>query len=82
MDTPWTEIIKGTNNYTWFRAREIVTGWNTAGQSIEVAGHAEAVHRGEVIVLAVPFTSIDALLAKSNSISMSDHFRARERSST
>jgi hypothetical protein len=35
MDTPWTEIIKGTNNYTWFRAREIVTGWNTAGQSIE-----------------------------------------------
>ncbi len=53
------------------RAREIVTGWNTPGQSIEVAGNAEAVDRGEVIVLAVPFTSIDALLGEVGS-----HFKA------
>src|SRR5580765_3170681 len=53
------------------RAREIVTGWNTPGESIEVAGNAEAVDRGEVIVLAVPFTSIDALLGEVGS-----HFKA------
>ena len=53
------------------RAREIVTGWNTPGQSIEVAGNAEAVDRGEVVVLAVPFTSIDALLGE-----VEPHFKA------
>jgi NADPH-dependent F420 reductase len=52
-------------------AREIVTGWNTPGQSIEVAGNAEAVDRGEVIVLAVPFTSIDELLGE-----VEPHFKA------
>lgn len=48
-------------------ARGIVTGWNTPGHPIEVAGNAEAVDRGEVIVLAVPFTSIDALLGEVGS---------------
>ena len=48
-------------------AREIVTGWKTHGQSIEVAGNAEAVDRGDTIVLAVPFTSIDALLGEVGS---------------
>jgi NADPH-dependent F420 reductase len=52
-------------------ARGIVTGWNTPGQSIEVAGNAEAVDRGEVIVLAVPFMSIDALLGE-----VGPHFNA------
>ncbi len=53
------------------RAREIVIGWNMPGQSIEVAGNAQAVDRGDVIVLAVPFTTIDTLLVEVGS-----HFKA------
>ena len=44
------------------RARATVAGWETGGQPIEVAGHADAVRQGDVSILAVPFTSIDALL--------------------
>ena len=44
------------------RARATVAGWEASGQPIEVAGHAEAVRQGDVSILAVPFTSIDALL--------------------
>jgi 8-hydroxy-5-deazaflavin:NADPH oxidoreductase len=44
------------------RARDIVAGWSAAGTPIEVADYASAVERAGVIVLAVPFTSIDALL--------------------
>jgi len=44
------------------RARATVAGWAASGQPIEVAGHADAVRQGDVSILAVPFTSIDALL--------------------
>jgi 8-hydroxy-5-deazaflavin:NADPH oxidoreductase len=44
------------------RARATVAGWEARGQRIDVASHTDAVRRGEVSILAVPFTSIDALL--------------------
>lgn len=48
------------------RARATVSSWGVAwgadGQPIEVADHAAAVGQGDVTVLAVPFTSVDALL--------------------
>jgi NADPH-dependent F420 reductase len=62
-------VIVGSRNPE--QARGIVAGWNTAGQSIEVAGNTEAVARGEVVILAVPFTTIDALL-----VEVGPHFNA------
>jgi hypothetical protein len=53
-------VIVGSRNPE--HAREIVAAWNAPGQPIEAAGYAEAVDRSGVIVLAVPFTSIDAML--------------------
>jgi 8-hydroxy-5-deazaflavin:NADPH oxidoreductase len=53
------------------KARGIVDGWNSPGAPIEVAGNAEAVERGEIVILAVPFTTIDALLDE-----VRPHFRA------
>jgi NADPH-dependent F420 reductase len=44
------------------RARATVAGWEARGQPIEVASHTAAVRQCEVSILAVPFTSIDALL--------------------
>jgi NADPH-dependent F420 reductase len=53
------------------KARGIVDGWDSPGAPIEVAGNAEAVERGEIVILAVPFTTIDALLDE-----VRPHFRA------
>ena len=46
------------------RARETVAGWSmtTTGPPVEVADNAAAVARAEVVVLAVPFASVDPLL--------------------
>jgi 8-hydroxy-5-deazaflavin:NADPH oxidoreductase len=44
------------------RARADVAGWSATGQPIEVASHAAAVEQGDVSILAVPFTTVDALL--------------------
>ena len=44
------------------RARDAVAGWGATGQAIDVADNATAVEQGDVTVLAVPFTSVDALL--------------------
>ena len=44
------------------RARDAVAGWGATGQAIDVADNATAVERGDVTVLAVPFTSVDAML--------------------
>jgi 8-hydroxy-5-deazaflavin:NADPH oxidoreductase len=46
------------------RARETVAGWGAAGRSIDVAGNAAAVEQCDVTLLAVPFTSIEGLLAE------------------
>ncbi len=43
------------------RARAVVAGWRAA-QPIEIAHNAAAVEQCDVCVLAVPFTSVDALL--------------------
>jgi NADPH-dependent F420 reductase len=44
------------------RARATVAGWGATGQPIDVASHAAAVEQSDVSILAVPFTSVDALL--------------------
>jgi 8-hydroxy-5-deazaflavin:NADPH oxidoreductase len=44
------------------RARAAVAEWAAAGQPIDVAGNADAVGQSDVVVLAVPFRSVDALL--------------------
>jgi NADPH-dependent F420 reductase len=46
------------------RARQAVAGWMTSAEStpLEVADNATAVARARVIVLAVPFTSVDVTL--------------------
>ena len=44
------------------RARAAVDGWGEAAAAIEVADYATAAGGAEVIVLAVPFTALDALL--------------------
>jgi NADPH-dependent F420 reductase len=46
------------------RARDAVTKWGASGPPIEVAGNAAAVERSDVTVLAVPFASVDGLLAE------------------
>jgi 8-hydroxy-5-deazaflavin:NADPH oxidoreductase len=46
------------------RARETVATWGDHCESIEVADNIAAVKHNDVIVLAVPFTSVDALLAE------------------
>ena len=52
------------------RARETVATWAAAGAPIEVAENAAAVEQGDPTILAVPFPSVDALLAELHS-----HFR-------
>jgi 8-hydroxy-5-deazaflavin:NADPH oxidoreductase len=49
------------------RARDAVTGWGAAGHAIEVADNAAAVEQGDVTVLAVPFSFVDALLEELRS---------------
>jgi 8-hydroxy-5-deazaflavin:NADPH oxidoreductase len=49
------------------RARETVAGWGVATRSIDVAGNAAAVEQSDVTLLAVPFTSIEGLLAELRS---------------
>ena len=44
------------------RGREAVAGWPAVGAPIDVVANAEAVAQSAVIVLAVPFASVDALL--------------------
>ena len=44
------------------RARATVAGWGSTGEPIDVASYTAAVGLSDVIVLAVPFTSADALL--------------------
>jgi NADPH-dependent F420 reductase len=54
------------------RARETVAGWSTTtGPPVEVAENAAAVARADVVVLAVPFASVDALLQE-----LQPHFKA------
>jgi NADPH-dependent F420 reductase len=43
------------------RARAAVAGWGLAG-SIEAAANASAIEESEVVVLAIPFSSVDPLL--------------------
>jgi NADPH-dependent F420 reductase len=44
------------------RARETVAAWPAPGQPREVADNATAVDRADIVVLAVPFASVDPLL--------------------
>jgi NADPH-dependent F420 reductase len=44
------------------RAKESVAGWSPTDQPIDVATNVAAVEQSDVVVLAVPFTSVDALL--------------------
>ena len=44
------------------RARATVAQWGATGQPIDVASHAAAVGQADVSILAVPFSSVDALL--------------------
>ena len=44
------------------RARTAVAGWGATGPAIEVASYADAIDRGEDIVIAVPFPSVGTLL--------------------
>jgi len=44
------------------RARETVAGWSRTGQPVEVADNAGALGRANIVVLAVPFMSVDPLL--------------------
>jgi 8-hydroxy-5-deazaflavin:NADPH oxidoreductase len=44
------------------RAKAAVAAWPAAGSTIDVASNAAAVAQCEVVVLAVPFGSVDALL--------------------
>ena len=53
------------------RARETVAAWDAIGEPIDVAGNAAAVEQCDITVLAVPFTSVDALLGEVRS-----HFAA------
>ena len=45
------------------RARDTVAGWRAAGEPIDVADNASAVEQRDVVLLTVPFGSVDALLA-------------------
>ena len=45
------------------RARTTIAGWRSTAQAIDVADNAAAVARADVTILAVPFPSVDALLA-------------------
>lgn len=44
------------------RARAAVTDWGASSQPIDVASYAAAVGQSDVVVIAVPFSSVDALL--------------------
>jgi 8-hydroxy-5-deazaflavin:NADPH oxidoreductase len=44
------------------RARAAVAGWASSGQPIDVAGNAAAVEETDLVVLTVPFRSVDATL--------------------
>jgi NADPH-dependent F420 reductase len=44
------------------RGRDVVSGWATVGSSIGVDANAAAVAQADVVVLTVPFSSIDHLL--------------------
>jgi len=44
------------------RARTVVAAWNAPIGMIDVASYADAIDQGEVIVIAVPFSSVDGLL--------------------
>jgi 8-hydroxy-5-deazaflavin:NADPH oxidoreductase len=46
------------------RARIAAAGWNPGTASIEVTGNAAAVADAEAVIVAVPFDSVDALLAE------------------
>jgi NADPH-dependent F420 reductase len=54
------------------RARETVATWRVPGPPIEVADNVAAVSGSELTVLAVPFTSVDALLTELHT-----HFKDR-----
>jgi 8-hydroxy-5-deazaflavin:NADPH oxidoreductase len=65
-----TRVIVGSRDPR--RALETVATWGPPGQSIEVADNAAAVERSDLTVLAVPFTTVDALLTELES-----HFKDR-----
>jgi NADPH-dependent F420 reductase len=44
------------------KARTTMAGWNASGPAIEAASYADAIDRGDDIVIAVPYTSVDAVL--------------------
>lgn len=46
------------------RARIAVAGWDLGAASVEVTGNAAAVADAEAAIIAVPFDSVDALLAE------------------
>lgn len=48
------------------RARSVVASWGVAADAVEADDYAAAVSRAGVIVLTVPFTSVDPTLAEIN----------------
>ena len=45
------------------RARATIAGWPSTGAAIDVADNVSAVTRADITILAVPFSTVDALLA-------------------
>ena len=46
------------------RARAVVAGWEPTSQPVEAAEYAAAVAQSETVVIAIPFTSVDEVLAR------------------
>ncbi|MCU1385241.1 MAG: npdG [Acidobacteria bacterium] len=46
------------------KARAVIAGWPGGGQPIDVASNTEAAAQSDLVVIAVPFASVDALLAE------------------
>src|SRR5262245_35464013 len=46
------------------RARSAIAAWPANARDVEVAGNAAAVAQAEIAILAVPFSTVDALLAE------------------
>jgi 8-hydroxy-5-deazaflavin:NADPH oxidoreductase len=49
------------------RARGAIASWPANARNVEVAGNAAAVAQAEIAILAVPFSTVDALLAELTS---------------
>jgi NADPH-dependent F420 reductase len=57
-------VIVGSRNPE--RARAAIAEWGAASQPIEAASYAGAVELSDVVVIAVPFSAVDALLEEVN----------------